>query len=260
MADTKINGETFLKMGRIFRTNHTLESLDVCLNAIHRGIPKEDIHEAWYFLTQPDAKLTELDISDNMFDSNFGEVIGESFKKNNSIRTLNVAGNSVGKSGSLPQPWVDAIMSCTTLQKIDFTNCSLNSSGISKLLTCSTSNENIKEIYVGDNQVDGPIIGLDQFFATTHAQTIDMRGLNISNEDFIVIVRALKENRTLLTINLEGNQIKKQGVEEFINIMKELQNHPLKKLSIATNQVAEEDRSSLFQQVLEKTGVESFEF
>ncbi|KAL9656660.1 hypothetical protein ABK040_002931 [Willaertia magna] len=256
IAETKITGEVLVKLGRACRTNRALEVLDISGNIIGKNIDKNLIHEAWFFLSQENAVMKELNIAGNGIDAIFGEVFVDSMRLNKSLTILDVSNNNmITKNGSLPEGWNEAIRKCTSLEVVKFSNCGLKASGFLDILSAVSSNPKITELHIGDNDPKEGLKGFSTFLTNARVKALYLNNLKITDDIFEKIGIALEINQHLEHLYLNNNEITKNGIFDFISHIGK-KNSTLTTLNISNNTITEEEKVFLSKNIEEKTNID----
>jgi len=251
LCDTKITPEVMLKIGRACRTNFGLEKLNISRNALGKGMDAVTSREICLFLSQPNSTLREIDFSDCMLDFVFGGSLTDCLKNNRTLTKLNISGNNITKAGALHENWSDALRR-SQIEILNLSRCGMKTPGFLEVV--SSYNRSLKELYLGENDPREALKSLESFISKCQLTELYLNKLKITDSVFSKLGFALENNKSLELLNLSGNEITKEGVEEFIQHIKK--NTTLKTVYLNGNSITESAKASLSKQFNEATNID----
>jgi hypothetical protein len=192
----------------------------------------EELASALYHNTS----IEVLDVSVNRLDGmESAEILRDILRSNKTITTLNLSGNSFGRTPGAVERIADGLGSNSTLLKIDFSSCSLEDDGVSTLAqTLGSRNTTLQKLAVGGNAITSTGIGVlvetmeqsshiadldlcDNYFgdggavllarslgnnALPNLTQLSLCDCGIDDDGFIALVSALEQNTSLLQLDL----------------------------------------------------------
>ena len=250
VSNTKISGKTFFKIGRLLRQHPSIIRIDLSLNSIQKGLSREEMDDALAFLSKSEI-LTELDISDNNFNSEFGNLLAKHLSNNKCLSTLNIAGNWL-ENTLLSPIWFEGLEK-SSLKVLDITNCKMSKEGIRSILSSISKNSSFAELFIGGNTIDQSMPGLADFLSNSSVMLLDMRMMGITDDGVAVIAQSVKGSTNLKILNLEQNNITDIGVMIVIGTIRSTS--ALRKISFSKNPIPNQSKMDIFEQFSQLTNV-----
>ncbi|XP_036418983.1 LOW QUALITY PROTEIN: protein NLRC5-like [Colossoma macropomum] len=167
------------------------------------------------------------------------------------LRTLDLSGNKVGKSGAEKIGTLLENAKCELL-KLGLSNCSITEEGCAAVASAVEKNPtHLKELDLSGNKIGGS--GLDQLSALLNnpnciLDTLRLSYCHIAGEGYAALASGLKSNPSshLQELDLRGNDPGDTGVELLTNLLED-PNCKLKTLRLLKRSEAEDACSSLTQ-------------
>jgi Ran GTPase-activating protein (RanGAP) involved in mRNA processing and transport len=250
-----LSRENIQQLQAVLRRNTALESLDLESALGSAGLA--EIAPVLYRNTS----IKSLDLRNNgLHDIESANVLRELIRRNKTITSLCIAGNSFGRNAAAVRSIAEGVRGNTTLQQLDLSICGLDDQGITLLANAlAIRNASIIELNLYSNEITS--LGLralvdDNMEAVktlahlclsrnrirsagatilAHAlgrnampslTRLDLRWCGIDDDGFVALVSALEKNTSLQTLKLAGNNFGERGfmaLAESLPIIKGLQ-------------------------------------
>jgi Ran GTPase-activating protein (RanGAP) involved in mRNA processing and transport len=202
------------------RSIPSLQTLNLASNALGSDGLAE-LAPAFYHNTS----IKELDIShNNLNDVESAEILRGILRSNKTITTLVLSGNQFGETTGAVECIADGLGSNSTLLNIDLSRCFLRNGGVSILAqTLGSRNTTIKKLTLDDNfMLSGAGVGalLD---TSSHITDLDLQHNFIGNDGASLLARSLENNAlpNLTRLYLSDDSIGDDGFIALILALKQ---------------------------------------
>jgi Ran GTPase-activating protein (RanGAP) involved in mRNA processing and transport len=196
------------------------------------------------------TSIKVLDMSRNRFDgTQSAEVLRDIFRRNKTMTTLNLSGNTFGRTPGAVDRIADGLGSNSTLLKIDLSYCTLRGDALSTLVRNLGSRKTmLRKLDLGWNNITSTGVGvlleaMEQ--NSCHIPDLDLQGNIIEIEGASLVARALENNvlPNLTRLSLYNCGI---GADGFIALVSALeQNTSLLQLDLRSNYHFNNERAFL---------------
>ncbi|EFA83264.1 hypothetical protein PPL_04054 [Heterostelium album PN500] len=227
-------GSNGVGLGDMLKCNTTLRSLFL----IGNELDDESVYSISDALRTKNSTLTELSLSENDFGDDVGAAIGNVFKENRSIKTLDISCNELSEMTS--SAFAESLTSNVTLQNLNVSDCSLalDNSG-AEFFSSIQQNTTLTHLVLWGCDLNKQDLKdeIASLLCNNKSITTLSLGYNtLSSDDILTIVRdGLQYNTTLKSLTLNNNHICGKGGKIIADYLKT--NATLLELSLFDNLV-----------------------
>ncbi len=248
LKDIKLQADSFYKIGRALANNTDIETLDLEGNLLGKGIDKLAGKETLMFLARPHS-LQKFILDNNAIDYQFGAIIADCLRLNNSVKYFSIAMNPLAHNGSLPEAWLSMFRKNTTIELMDFSSCNIEN--LSYILGACESNPALKVLIINENISKEGNQDLPSFLSATSLSRLSIDGIGLSDSIACSICERLKTNTHLEFLSVRNNNLTKHGLDKMATFLAE--NQVLKTLEIAGNKYDDKEGKEIFKTFMERT-------
>ncbi|KAF8966212.1 hypothetical protein BGZ46_000404, partial [Entomortierella lignicola] len=182
--------------------------------------------------------LTTLNLRYNSIGKQGAITLSEALKTNNTLTTLNLESNSIGKEGALALS--EALKTNTTLNTLDLESNSIGKEGALALSKALKTNTTLVALNLRYNSIGREgALALSEALKTNNTLTnLNLRYNSIGKEGALALSETLKINTTLTTLDLWRNSIGDEGAIALSEALKP--NTALTTLNLESNSIGKE--------------------
>ena len=238
-SNLDINNEDVVKIVKLLQNNTTIITLNFSSNHInYNGII------ALANLLKTNTTITSLDISNNKIGDNGLQELTEVLKTNNTITVLNIRKNKIGDNGAIEI--AEVLKTNKTLISLDIGNNNIGDMGGIAIFKALEFNVSLKTLSFSYNNFSNNCIKhIKALQQNKTLISLDIGNNNIDSNGAIEIAEVLKINNTLTEINISNNKIGESGTIAIADALKI--NKTLKKLDISNNKIGNIGASALYE-------------
>ena len=239
MSENMITSNGAKEIATAIRVNTTLEKLDLSCNRISNdGV--SFISDGLQFNTS----LQELNISYNCITNKGIKEISEAIQMNSTLQNIDISKNLISIEGLVY--FMEAVNNNCTLQVVNITHNNVTRSGFTSIKQCIENLQHPIQIYASWNEIisrNGELLVISKICTFQESENIieDEWSFEDYDHDHVMtcLSECLKEDDTLLELNMSKNQIIRGREKKIIEAIKE--NKTLLKLDASFIKIQDED-------------------
>ncbi|XP_078060382.1 NACHT, LRR and PYD domains-containing protein 3-like isoform X2 [Mustelus asterias] len=166
-------------------------------------------------LRNPECKIQKLDLYGNDLTDSCAEDLASALSTNRSLIDLDLGGNKLGDSGVKLMSVALRNPDCK-IQKLDLSGNDLTDSCAEDLASALSTNRSLIDLNLGDNKLGDSGVKLLSVALRNpdcKIQKLDLRGNDLTDSCAEDLASALSTNRSLIDLNLGGNNLGDSGVK-----------------------------------------------
>lgn len=181
------------------------------------------------------CNISSIDLSHN----NIGGSIEHLFNFS-SLSSLDISYNNIGLSDDYVSQLANIVKTNSSITNLNLEGNILKSSGVSKVISVIDESSPLKSLNLGDNGIS--VIG--SIVISEMLERSNISHLNIENNYLIgdygitYIINALMSNKKLISINIDGTNIKNQSMRNILSVLDV--NNTLVEILLENNNISKE--------------------
>ena len=229
-----------ITIAEVIQVNTTLQKLNISNNKI-----SDDAVAAISDCLKFNTSLQELNISHNCITNGGIKLIAQAIQINSTLQNINISKNHMFTEGLLY--FMEAVTNNCTLQIVNITHNNVTRSGFTSIKQCIENLQHPIQIYASWNEIisrNGELLVISKICTVQEAENNieeDVWSFEDYDPDHIVtcLSECLKEDDTLLELNMSKNQIIRSREKKIIEAIKV--NKTLLKLDASFTKIQDED-------------------
>jgi hypothetical protein len=222
LHDRRLGRDDGRQLGMVLRNIATLQSLDLRY-CILGSVELSELAPAFYHNTS----IKVLDLSFNeLNDMESAEFLRDILRSNKTITTLDLSGNTFGRTTGAVECIADGLGSNSALLKIDLSSCDLGDGGVSTLAhTLGFRNTTLEKLTLENNDITSTGVGvfLETMEQSSHITDLELRHNAIGNEGASLLARSLGNNAlpNLTRLSLSNRGIGDDGFLALVSALEQ---------------------------------------